>query len=301
MNTINSSNSRGSCCPNPVPTAKRHLIYSYFIESTGIVEVFRALFTSYFSTDDILKLNRDEDLMLIESLKEVIANVYPRPISTIVPDLEELRYNAYWRLFGYTIKGKENRFAKVPSYNKDFNKLFEGIMYEIFQGILDKGITIEKLSNPNALAEMLDNLQKLLRNRTYNEIEDIASHWAVAFHSLLVKLDDDKLMRDRLNIRSLGRYQRLIELGEKLRVPVAKETLYLLLLAERMEAFLIQVEETPQWDFANATALFNQEDAFKEISSAWYQITGRDFLADALSRRRPVSPYAKLPPTPYSM
>ena len=44
-------------------------------------------------------------------------------------------------------------------YNKEFNKLFEGIMYEIFQGILDKGITIEKLSNPNALAEMLDNLQ----------------------------------------------------------------------------------------------------------------------------------------------
>lgn len=86
--------------------------------------------------------------------------------------------------------------------------------------------------------------------------------------------------------------------GERLKVPVAKETLYLLLLADRMEAFLKQVEETEQWDFAKATALFNQEDAFKEISSAWYQITGRDFLADAL---RPVSPYAKLPPTPYSM
>ena len=107
-------------------------------------------------------------------------------------------------------------------------------------------------------------------------------------------------MRDRLNIRSVSRYQRLIELGEKLKVPVAKETLYLLLLAERMEAFLIQVEETEEWDFAKATALFNQEDSFKEISSAWYQITGRDFLADALSRRRPVSPSAKLPPIPYS-
>lgn len=90
-------------------------------------------------------------------------------------------------------------------------------MYEIFQGILDKGITIEKLSNPNALAELLDNLQKLLRNRTYNEIEDIASHWAGAFESLLVLLDDDNLMRNRLNIRSMGRYQRLIELGEKLK------------------------------------------------------------------------------------
>jgi hypothetical protein len=52
-------------------------------------------------------------------------------------------------------------------------------------------------------------------------------------------LDYDKLMRDRRNIRSVSRYQRLIELGEKSKVPVAKETLYLLLLAERMEAFLI--------------------------------------------------------------
>jgi hypothetical protein len=114
-------------------------------------------------------------------------------------------------------------------------------------------------------------------------------------------LDYDKLMRDRRNIRSVSRYQRLIELGEKSKVPVAKETLYLLLLAERMEAFLIQVEETKQWDFAKSTGLFNQEDSFKEISSAWYQITGRDFLADALNRRRPVSPSAKLPPIPYSV
>ena len=68
-----------------------------------------------------------------------------------------------------------------------------------------------------------------------------------------------------------------------------------------MEAFLLQVDETETWGSAEATALFNQEDSFKEISSAWYQITGRDFLADALSRRRPVSPTAKLPPTPYSM
>src|SRR5215216_2707412 len=249
------------CCRNP-PYEKRHLIFSYFIECTGIVEVFRALFASYFSTDDILKLNRQEDVALIEKLKEVVAFVYPKSVSTITPDLEELRYNAYWRLFGYNIKGKENRFVKVASYNKEFNKLFEAIMYEIFQGILDKGITIEKLSNPNALAELLDNPQKLLRNRTYNEIEDIASHWAVAFESLLVLLDDDKLMRDRLNIRSVGRYQRLIELGEKLKVPVAKETLYLFLLAIRMEAFLTHVEITDDWDFAKATALFNQEDSF---------------------------------------
>lgn len=93
-------------------------------------------------------------------------------------------------------------------------------------------------------------------------------------------------MRDKLNIRSVGRYQRLIELGEKLKVPVAKETLYLFLLTIRMEAFLTHVEVTDNWDFANATALFNQEDSFKEISSAWHQITGLLFAnADVIRLR----------------
>jgi hypothetical protein len=274
------------------PTAKHRLIYSYFVESTGIVEVFAALWKSYLLTDDIVKLNRDEDLLLIEKLKEVIEFAFPIPVSKITPDLEQVRYNAYWRLYGYTIKGKES-FAKVASYNRDFNKLFESIMYETFQGILDKGITIEKLGNPNALAELLDNLQKLLRNRTYNEIEDISSYWYLAFTGLLSLLDDDQLMKTRLGIRALGRYKRLQELAEKLKISIPKETLYLLQLAERMEAFLTQVEDTVDWDYAKASALFLQEDTFKEISSAWYQVTGRDFLADALSRRRAVSPTAK--------
>jgi len=148
---------------------------------------------------------------------------------------------------------------------------------------------------------MLDNLQKLLINRTYNEIQDIASHWAVAFESLLLLLDDNHLMQDRLNIRSLSRYQRLIELGEKLKVPVAKESLYLFNLATRMEAFLTLIEDPNiTWLSSNASTLFDDEASFKEISSAWYQITGRDFLADALSRRRAMSPTAKLPPVPYS-
>ena len=183
----------------PPPFKKRHLIYSYFIESTGIVEVFRALFGSYFLEDTFLKLNRDDGLILIEKLKKRIEIVFPRPVSKISPDLEELRYNAYWRMFGYTIKGKEN-FPKTANYNKEFNKLFEEIMYEIFQGILDKDNTIEKLSNPNTLAELLENLQKLLKNRDYNEIPDIASYWATAFNGLLELLEDDALMVDRLNI-----------------------------------------------------------------------------------------------------
>jgi hypothetical protein len=271
---------------NP-PKTRRHLIYSYFIESTGIVEVFRALFTSYLISDEVLKLNRRDDVLLIEKIKETIDYVYSKPASKLTPDLEQLRWNAYWRLFGYTIKGK-NDFPKVSSYNSEFNKNFESIMYEICHGILDRNITIEKLGNANALAELLDNMRSMLINKTYNEIEDISAVSAVRFERLLSLFDDDALMQTRLNIRSHGTYRRLIELGERLNVPVAKESLYLLQLALRMEIFLIAIEDT-QWDAQIAASLFNEEFFFKEISSAWYQITGRDFFTEALSKRRMVS------------
>jgi hypothetical protein len=274
----------------PLTNTRNHLIYPYFIESTGIVEAFRALFTSYVTTDELLKLNRQADLQLIEDIKATMQCVFAKPTSTIVQDLEQLRYNAYWRLFGYTIKGKENNFPKVSSYNPEFNRTFESIMYNIFQGILDKDITIEKLGNPNALAELLDNLGRQLRGRTYNEIEDLSENWSIIFYKLILMLEDDHLMTDRLGIRSTDPARRLIELGEKVKVSaVAKATSYLFLLATRMNLFLRTVEDTLDWDAASAATLYEDPQNqifFKDISSAWYQVTGKDFLAEALRMRR---------------
>jgi hypothetical protein len=276
-----------NCCTTTPPSNRRHLIYSYFIETTGIVEVFRVLLRSYFISDDVLKLNRKDDIELIERLKETANLVFPMPSSSITRDLdlERLRYNAYWRMFGYVIRGKERNFERVQAYNGQFNKTFEAIMLNIAQGVLDKQITIEKLSNPSALAELLEDFQKMLINRTYNEIEDIASYWAVAFESLVNWLDDAKLMVQRLNIRAQGRYPRLIELGQRLRTPIAKESLYLFILAKRMEVFLNKVEQT-QWDIRNATSLYDDSLFFKELSSTWYQVTGVDFFQTALTQRR---------------
>ena len=285
-NTQLANNNTATC-----PSNRRHLIYSYFIESTGIVEVFRVLLRSYFISDDLLKLNRKDDCELIEGLKETANFVFPMPSSSITRDLdlERLRYNAYWRMFGYVIRGKERNFERVQAYNGQFNKTFEAIMLNIAQGVLDKQITIEKLSNPSALAELLDDFQKMLINRTYNEIEDIGSNWAIAFELLLKWLDDDKLMVQRLNIRSQGRYPRLIELGQRVKVPVAKESLYLFIIAKRMEVFLNKVEQT-QWDIKKATSLYEDSLFFKELSSAWYQVTGVDFFQTALTQRRRPQP-----------
>src|ERR1051325_5702556 len=226
---------------------RNNLIYSYFIESTGMIDVFRKLFSSFLLSDEVIRLNRQDDKDLIELMKGTMNEVFAKPASTISPGLEELRYNAYWRLFGYTVRGKENNFPKVPNYNSEFNKTFESIMYNIFQIILDKGINIEKLGNANALAELLENLKRQLAGRTYNTIEHISDDSAIKLYSLITLLNNNLLMVDRLNIRSEDIVRRAIELGEKLKVPIAKDTNYLLLLAGRMNVFLRKVEIEPTW------------------------------------------------------
>lgn len=267
---------------------KAHLIHSYFTETTGIREAFEALFKSYLVSDEYLKLNKKDDRGLIALIKEAIEIVFPKPISSITPHLDELRYNAYWRLFGYTVKGKES-FPKPSSYNAEFNKTLGDIFYNIAQGILDKGITIEKVANPDALAMLLNDLRRQLLNRTYNEIEDIASYWFVAFQTLRQLLKNDKLMEDRLGIRADQEDRRLIELGEKLKVPVAKETMYLFQLADRMHIFLRENVEATDWTATKAADLYKNdqnETFFKELFNDWFRITGRDFLADALRVRK---------------
>ena len=266
---------------------RRHLIYAYFVESTGIVEVFRALFDSYLKSDEFLKLNRRDDLLLIELLKDTIREVYAKSASTIAPDPAQLRLAAYWRLFGYEIQMKPN-FPKTANYNADFNKNFEDAMYEIFQGILDQNQQILKLGNPAAVAELLNNLRRQLVNRTYNEIEDVAESSALLMARLLGLLDNNRLIVERLGIRADTRERRLLELGEKLRVPVAKQTPYVFIFAQRMETFLKRVEDAV-WTRANAEQLYTnpaEVQFFREIAIAWYQVTGKDFQAEALKARQ---------------
>jgi hypothetical protein len=242
--------------------------------------------------DEIFKLNVQEDSDLINRIKKNIKEMYSKSSSSITPDPDKVRRNAYWRLFGYTLKGKGtfpkgSRYSGVR-YNAEFNKTFESVMVHIFQIILDKGITLERLGNANALAELLDNLKRQMVGRTYNTIEDISQDFAFKFYSLITLLGDNKLMLERLRIRSEDPTRRLIELGKKLKVPVAKESSYFFLLASRMNIFLRKVEEEPDWTPQKAKDMASSdidEVFFREIQSAWYQVTGKDFLAEAMKAR----------------
>lgn len=271
----------------PIDGRRRHLIYSFFVECTGLFEIFRAVFDSYLKDDILLRLTRDSNGPLIEAIKETINEVYARPRSAIAPDPEQLRLNAYWRLFGLRVPGKVG-LEETPNYNAEFEKTFGEAMIEIFQGILDQGVTGQpQYGNPSAVAEHLNNLRQQLVNRTFNEIRDISEASALHVTRLFSLLDNDEFM-GALNIRSKGRPQRLKDLADKVKPKSDPATQYLLILAERIEVFLRRVEDT-DWNTINAGQLFLERPFFSEISTAWGAARKRHFRDEASARRRPTT------------
>jgi hypothetical protein len=99
---------------------------------------------------------------------------------------------------------------------------------------------------------------------------------------------EDMLM-ERLGIRAEQEDRRLIELGEKLNVPISKEAMYLFELARRMHVFLRDHVEVVEWTAAKAAELYTigqNETFFKELFNDWFRVTQRDFIADALRVRK---------------
>jgi hypothetical protein len=287
--------------PLPGPYVSPHLIYSYYVESTGIREIFETLFRSYLLSDEYLKLNYQTDAPLMTEIAAITNLLFPKPLSSITPDLTSLRHNAYWRLFGEKFLKYQPFRSRTEKWscgsNTDFEKTLNDILYNIAQGILDKGITIEKIANPHALATLLNDLKQQLLNRTYNDIYAISNYWMCVFGRLRGLLGNTQLgnqLMGKLAISATDEKGRLIQLAEKLNLPIDLEkpdalkgpgstesrmhvfkehlsqSVAFFQLADRMTAFLIQVENT-NWDSTNAAGLYNDpqsEIRFKEIMSA---------------------------------
>jgi hypothetical protein len=123
---------------------------------------------------------------------------------------EQIRFNSYYRLLGWTIPGKEDATDfKVESYNQDFHATFEDILKQVVNGILDKAIN-EAATDPDALNRTLVSLQTGLKDHNNNLIPSVAAYWAVSFEKLLDLLDNGRSCDIHLYLhRNLRRWLQL--------------------------------------------------------------------------------------------
>jgi hypothetical protein len=273
------------------PPRRNNVIYSYFIASTKIQDVFFELFNSFVEEDVILNLDPKNDAKLIQKLESTMNAVFPTSQSIITVNYERNLLNIVWRVLGYTIPGKEDAFEKVDSYNTEFNLTIESIISNVVAGMIDNPNVPLKLSNPSALLNDLNMLRTQLSNRTNNLVDKTSDFWANSFDKLIVMLQDPELHKAlNINIPAAGANAealaaRLIRVAEKLgiSIPINSESLFV--LAEKLGIFLARVEDT-DWDIDKAKELYKDVDnLFHDISHHWGRITGKKFYEEAITLR----------------
>jgi hypothetical protein len=273
------------------PPRRNNVIYSYFVASTKMQDVFYELLNSFVEEDVILNLNPKDDDKLIQKLEYIIETVFPTSKSIIPVNYERNLLNIFWRVLGYTIPGKEDGFEKVDSYNAEFNSTIESIIANVVAGMIDNPNVPLKLSNPSALLNDLNMLKTQLSNRTNNLVNRTADFWADSFDKLIFMLEDPELQKAlNINIPAKGANAealaaRLKRVAEKLgiSVPINSESLFV--LAEKLGIFLARVEDT-DWDINKANDLYKDADnLFHDISHHWGRITGKKFYEEAIAIR----------------
>lgn len=230
---------------------KRHLAYSFWVYSTGIYEIVKALCVSMKNSHKLLKLTEAEDSVVLSLLNDTMNLAYPNPANELDPKFINKFFNACHRLFGIPPPGPDQtvftEYIKPEVSANGFFNAFESALTEIALCIQELNITADvRLGNYYTVAEHLNNLKSLLTNNTYNEVEYIAKYSAYCFGQLLALLDTDDLMVKRLQIRAEDRFDRLKELGQLVGKPAAQNARQIHGLALKMEIFCLQVE-TIDW------------------------------------------------------
>lgn len=270
--------------------ARNYIIYSYFIATTKIGDVFNALFKSFVNQDTILKLNPKNDAVLIGKLESTMNAVFPTSVSTISVKYETNLLNVFWRVLGLTIPGKEDAFEKAGSYNTEFKSTLESIIANVVAGMIDNPAVPLKLSNPSALVNELNMLKTQLSDRTNNLVNTTANFWADSFDKLIALLMDADFGK-ALNISNIigadaeAKAQRLMRVAEEVGVTVPANCESFFVLAEKLGEFLAKVENT-NWSINKAKDLYpDTDDLFHTISHHWGQVTGKKFYEEAIALR----------------
>ena len=273
---------------------RNNIIYSYFIASTKIQDVFYELFGSFVYEDVILNLNPNNDASLIQKLESTMNTVFPNSRSIIPINYIKNLKNVVWRVLGSSIPGMEEDTDKVESHNEEFIPTLQAIIENVVAGMMDNPNVPLKLDNPSALVNDLNMLKTQLSNRTNNLVNRTADFWADSFDKLIVLLQDPELNRafninnitTGTNMETLA--TRLMRVAEKVGLSIPKTSESFFVLAEKMGIFIARVEDT-YWDIDKAKELYKDTDnLFHDISHHWGRITGRKIYEQALAIRSSV-------------
>jgi hypothetical protein len=277
----------------------RHLIYAFCIEQTGVYEIFRRVL-SEFRHGEELGVPIEGSEHWLRNTEEVFFRD-PPPFfihsltSTVRPDMDATRRNAYFRMFGMDLTyspshDKSFSYIKPKAANNDFAATFEDFLREVWVGITNlKNASGVNITDDAGIANHAEKLHDMLRTRRISGNLAREEFFFVSMMSWFhLTLEFDSRIILSLRAEGASPEQRLFKMAERIKVPAHALSKNFIDMADAIARILILLEtgifNTP----AEVPALYDPtiivpgiqpgliEGDIRTIITNWSITTGRD-------------------------
>jgi hypothetical protein len=174
-----------------------HLIYAYAIENTRAAQILARVVHAFRSGEGlgIPSVDTQRWLDVTEALLFNANNPFPAWLSTssVRPDAEAVRRNAYFRLFGMDLAfGTDVNAAylydKAEASNRTFVQLFEELLFELWQAIENvRNLVAGNTTDDDRIYRLAEQLGFILNSRRLNQLlsrEELAATTAMGWVEL---------------------------------------------------------------------------------------------------------------------
>ena len=266
-----------------------HLSYAYLLECTRMVEIFRQVVYEY-AHGERLPLPGNATRQWARVTEELFFSPRPGTLlslsSSIRPDPEAIRRNAYFRLIGADLvtgmaDGRPYPYVKATAANRDFSTLFEALMTESWRGYINRSNTNnEKATDDDAITTLTRRLGEMLISRRLNGALNREEFAAVALLSwCALTIQADTAVVQQLNAIAGGVADRLRRIGELVGIPPHSLTDSFLQLADPVSNVLTAIElsivnNAPISPVAFYNGILTSD--VLQIVTHWSIVSGRD-------------------------
>jgi len=278
--------------PAPNAPAWDHLGYSYVIENTRAVQILRRVVREYRSGEGLgvpsVATQRWLDATEVLLFGEAHPILSFLPASTVRPDPEAVRRNAYWRLFGLDLAfgTDDNRppaYDKANAANTSFLPLFEELLFELWQAITNvRNTSGVNASDDDRIYRLAQQLQFVLRSRRQFQLlarEELAAAAVLGWVDLTLSADTPVVLDLRAQATSAA--DRLKIIGERVNLMPHSKSAALFSMSSDLSVFLRVIEAGLVTSPANAWLLYLSQSPgigteSRRVITEWAAATGKD-------------------------
>jgi hypothetical protein len=231
-----------------------HLAYSYVLENTRVVQILRRVVREYRSGEGlgIPSAATQRWLDATEALMFGAPNPIPGwlSISTVRPDPEAVRRNAYWRLLGLDLAfgTDDNRppaYDKANAANTSFLGLFEELLFELWQAMSNvRNTSGVNASDDDRIYRIAEELRFVLRSRRQLNMlsrEELAAATVLGWAELTLSANTSVVIDLKSEATSAADRLRLI--GERVGLPAHSKSAAFFSMSAEISLFLRVIED----------------------------------------------------------